>query len=343
MLDFTEQFIKNHILDKNEQINKVWDVAGTKAILVREARKRGWEIHNISKGITYFTSGETFKGAMVGHTPQTNSFVGRLVAMRKDYTKKALELNGLPTPASKAFTSGQYEEAREFLRSQHSPLVVKPSRGSTGRGITMSVSTPEQFQDAWEYAVKEDGNNPVVLLEELINGFDIRVVVVDGKARAAATRVAPFLVGDGRSTFGRLLEKHQKARHSNGYLRAHKLEIDDNWITQNKWTDSTVLPDGKIAFLRTTSNASRGGFIVDVLPLVSPSLLDLAEAAAVAAGGLGVVGVDLMVTSFSSADGAIVLELNSSPQIEIHHFPTFGQATDVAFHVMNHLERDAMR
>lgn len=343
MLDFSEKFVKTYILEKDQKINTIWDAVGTKALLVREARKRDWEVHNLSKGITYFTSEKTFKGAMVGHTPQTNSFVGRLIAMRKDYTKQALELNGIPTPGGKAFSYDQYEEALEFFQAQSSPLVIKPSRGSTGRGITMSVSTPEQFQDAWEYAVKEDGNNPVVLLEELINGFDIRVVVVDGKARAAATRVAPFIVGDGKSTFETLLNNHQQARHSNGYLRTHKLEIEDNWIAQNGWTNSTVLPDGEIAFLRTTSNASRGGFIVDVLPLVSPPLIELAEAAASACGGLGVVGVDLMVTSFSSADGAIVLELNPSPHVEIHHFPTFGQITDVAFHVMNHLERDAMR
>ncbi|MGO2114975.1 hypothetical protein [Corynebacterium casei] len=219
---------------------------------------------------------------------------------------------------------------------------MKPSRGSVGRGITMILESEDEFEKAWDLAVEEDGARPIILLEELIHGLDVRVVVVDGKVRAAATRVPPFVVGDGKTTFGDLVSAHRKTRQTNGYLRSHKLYIDGDWVARNRWEDSTVLPEGEVAFLRLTSNASRGGFIVNVLSRLSPALVDLAERTANSIPGVDVVGVDLMIDTFDSAEKATVLEINASPHLEIHHFPTFGEVTDLAYYVISHMERTAV-
>lgn len=341
-LSHTEHFVRSEIIDRNLEVNVEKMALGTRGVLVREAKNRGWEVNEITREITYFQHHEIYKGALVDHTPHTISRVGWLIGRRKDLTKKVLELNGIPSPKGRHFTGDDKDEALSFFNSFDGSLVMKPSRGSVGRGISMILNSEAEFDKAWDLAVHEDGARPIILLEELVHGLDVRVVVVDGKVRAAATRVPPFVVGNGIASFGDLISTHRSIRQSNGYLRSHKLYLDHDWIAQNGWEDSTVLPAGEIAFLRLTSNASRGGFIVNVLPKLSPALVDLAERTAKSIPGVDVVGVDLMIDTFDSADKATILEINASPHLEIHHFPTFGDSTDLAYHVVNHMERTAI-
>src|SRR5699024_5597093 len=104
-------------------------------------------------------------GALVDHTPHTTSRVGWLLARRKDLTKKVLSLNSVPTPQGRHFSESEKKEAKEFFNDFDGSLVMKPSRGSVGRGITMILESEDAFEKAWDLAVEEDGARPIILLE----------------------------------------------------------------------------------------------------------------------------------------------------------------------------------
>jgi D-alanine-D-alanine ligase-like ATP-grasp enzyme len=72
--------------------------------------------------------------------------------------------------------------------------VVKPARGEQGQGITVGVRTEDELIEAVELARRfcED-----VLLEEIVEGEDLRVLVIGGEVVAAAVRRPATVRGTG--------------------------------------------------------------------------------------------------------------------------------------------------
>ena len=94
-----------------------------------------------------------------------------------------------------------------------------------------------------------------------------------------------------------------------------------------------VVEEEKI-YLRNESSVSTGGDSIDVTDLVHPDLKKIAIKAVRAIPGLAYAGVDLMtnkdISKKPTKNSYIVLEINSSPGIDIHHFPFKGKSRDVA-------------
>ena len=89
------------------------------------------------------------------------------------------------------------------------------------------------------------------------------------------------------------------------------------------------MPDPqKVVFLRDNANLSTGGTAIDVTEQVHPSNSALAVRAARALG-LNVAGVDLVAERIDRLDpAATIIEVNASPGIRMHHYPTEGKPRD---------------
>ena len=80
-------------------------------------------------------------------------------------------------------------------------MVVKPARGEQGVGISVDVRDPKDVAAA---AIDEARKYcDTVLLEEYVQGIDLRIIVIDGKVVAAATRKPPRIQGTGQDTHPR--------------------------------------------------------------------------------------------------------------------------------------------
>ncbi|MBE0597196.1 MAG: D-alanine--D-alanine ligase [Desulfuromonadales bacterium] len=109
--------------------------------------------------------------------PYTGSGVlASAVAMDKVTTKKLLLHHELPTPSFVVFHRGE-DPLGLLERCQHFPLVVKPAREGSTIGISIVRDPQEMFQGV-EAALKYD---PVVLLEDFIQGGEVTVGVLDGE------------------------------------------------------------------------------------------------------------------------------------------------------------------
>lgn len=111
--------------------------------------------------------------------PHTGSdYVGSLLAMDKDLSKRLLCEAGLPTPEWICATPSTREEASARA---HLPCVVKPACGGSSVGISMAEDREALRRALDEAFLWEDR----VLVERRISGRELTVAILDGEALPA--------------------------------------------------------------------------------------------------------------------------------------------------------------
>lgn len=117
--------------------------------------------------------------------PVTGSGVlGTALCMDKIRTKQIWIAAGLSTPRFASWTPGG--DATALLESFGLPLIVKPAHEGSSVGITR-VHRPSDFQAALELAARYDGE---MLIEELIEGGELTVAILEGRA-LPSIRIVP--------------------------------------------------------------------------------------------------------------------------------------------------------
>jgi len=261
------------------------------------------------------------------------------IASDKRLTNQILSDLGLPVPRQMRVRGPN--DAIEAAEKIGYPVVVKPLDGNHGKGVSINLTAAEQVRTAFEQAYE---HSSVVIVETFQEGNDYRIVVVDGKVRAVAQRVPGHVVGDGRHTVAELVEiVNSDPRRGIGHEKVlTRLELDQQalrLLEQSGLTAESVLPDGKVFYLRSTGNLSTGGTSVDKTDAIHYDNRVMAERA-VKAIGLDVGGVDYIspdiTRSYKEAGGAIV-EINAAPGFRMHTSPTEGTPRDVAGPVIDML------
>lgn len=107
---------------------------------------------------------------------------GAQVEASKAFTKKLLFDNHIPTAKAETFTN--YKKAKEYLKAQGAPIVIKADGLAAGKGVTV-CETLEQAEAALEEAMKKkvfgDAGTTVVI-EEFLQGEEASILAfVDGE------------------------------------------------------------------------------------------------------------------------------------------------------------------
>ncbi|MFL6258406.1 MAG: cyanophycin synthetase [Thermoanaerobaculia bacterium] len=261
------------------------------------------------------------------------------IASDKRLTQRILEQLGLPVPRQSIVCDPQ--EAAEEAERLGFPVVIKPLDGHHGQAVATNLKTPEQVREAYEQA---RGICPRVIVESYQTGNDYRILVIDGRVAAVAQRVPGHVVGDGRSTIAELIEEvNRDPRRGIGHEKVlTRIVVDEQarrLLAEEGMTLDSVLPEGKVFYLRLTGNLSTGGTATDRTDAIHEDNRMMAERA-VKAVGLDVGGVDFVSPdisrSYREVGGAIV-EINAAPGFRMHLAPTEGKPRDVAGPVIDML------
>jgi cyanophycin synthetase len=261
------------------------------------------------------------------------------IASDKRLTHGILEQLGLPVPRQAIVYDA--EEAAEEAERLGFPVVVKPLDGSHGKGVAIGLKTVEEVRGAYEKA-SELGRR--VIVESCQRGNDYRILVIDGRMVAAARRIPGHVVGDGEHTVAELIETvNRDPRRGIGHEKVlTRLVVDEQarrLLEQAGLTLDSVLPEGKVVYLRSTANLSTGGTAVDVTDAIHEDNRLMAERA-VQAIGLDVGGVDFISPDISRSYkevGGVIVEINAAPGFRMHLAPTEGPPRDVAGPVIDML------
>jgi len=271
-------------------------------------------------------------------TSDTSS-IGVEVACDKEDTKHLLGQAQVPVPKGDIIrTERGLKEAVEYVGY---PVVLKPINGNHGRGITANVTNWEDALVAFKAAKAVSRS---VIVEKYIVGEDYRLLVINYKLVAAAKRTPAHVDGDGSSTIQQLIDKvNEDPRRGYGHekvLTAIKVDDMTNGILEaNELTIDSVLPKGETLHLKDTANLSTGGTATDVLDLVHPANVFMAERISKIIG-LDICGIDVMTSDISiplEKTGGAVLEVNAGPGFRMHLAPTSGLPRNVAAPVIDML------
>ncbi|MCX2930552.1 N-acetylglutaminylglutamine synthetase [Mycobacterium sp. CVI_P3] len=238
----------------------------------------------------------------------------------KRLTRRIVSEAGIVVPRGRLATFDADDHA--FL-AEVGDVVVKPTRGEQGKGITVGVDGPEALDSALARAREQ---HPEVLIEQRAAGDDLRLVVIDGKVVAAALRKPAEVVGTGKHTVRELIEtqSRRRAAATGGESRIPLDAVTEATVAEAGWSFDAVLPEGESLRVRRTANLHQGGTIHDVTAKVNPELCRVAVAAAEAIG-IPVTGIDLLVPDVTR-DEYVFIEANERPGLANHEPQPTAQA-----------------
>jgi len=297
------------------------------SIIVNEARRRGIAVEVIDAEHSFFAlslGGRTIRCRE--SLSDLTSGVAFAICDDKAVTRRFLRNAGLSVPDQRE--AGTQKENYAFLK-RHRRVVVKPAHGEQGQAVTVDVRTQQALDAAVKRARVLDDR---VLLEEYVEGEDLRLIVIDMKMVAAAVRRPPVVTGTGRHTVGKLIEK-QSRRRAAATGGESRIPIDsetERVLRQAGYELGDVLPAGESVAVRKTANLHTGGTIHDVTPQLHPALAAAAEEAARVID-IPVVGLDFIVPAVDGPAYAIV-EANERPGLANHEpQPTAERFIDLLF------------
>jgi len=309
------------------------------ASLVRAAEERDIPWLRLNRySLVQFGHGRYQQRIQATTTGRTSNIAVEL-ASDKEETNEILRDLGLPVPKQLLVRSAA-DAVRAAERIGY-PVVLKPLAGNHGRGVAINLRTQEEVEVGFEKA-SEHGRTIVV--ESYIEGFDHRLLVVNGELVAAAKRVPGHVVGDGKHSIEELVDiVNEDPRRGVGHEKVlTRLEFDhqaERLLAKLGYDRATVPEKDEVVYLRSTANLSTGGTAIDVTDVIHPDNREMAIRA-IKAIDLDIGGVDFLTKditeSYREAGGGIC-EVNAGPGFRMHVAPSEGTPRDVAGPVIDML------
>jgi GNAT-family acetyltransferase (TIGR03103 family) len=246
----------------------------------------------------------------------------------KRVTRRIMERAGVRVPRGALAHDGDLGAATTLLH-ECTELVVKPARGEQGRGITVGIRDEAGLERAVALALTFC---PDVLVEECVEGEDLRVVVIDHQVVAAAVRRPAEVVGDGRSPVRELI-RATSLRRERATGGESTIPVDDTTaevVAAAGHSMDDVLPAGERLRVRRTANLHTGGTIEDVTGRLHPTIAEAAVRASRAIG-IPVTGLDFLVPDLDGPDH-VFIEANERPGLANHEpQPVVERFVDLLF------------
>lgn len=260
------------------------------------------------------------------------------VSADKHLAKKILNSSGVKTPKGDIFTGHNSEDAISYAHNIY-PVVLKPNWGSHGDYVIANIQNRHEIEIAISNFVAQKGSNTAFIVEKYVEGCEHRLFVTAFGGFAIVKREPAMVTGNGINNILHLAcEETEKRKEikKNQYSALCPIVLDNDvndFLLKRGITQGIeYIPlKGEKVYLRNQSNLAKGGVAIDMTSLAHPSVKRLALKALKSFPGLPCAGLDLICKDISEPlKDYAVLEVNSSPGLAMHMFPSAGEAQDVA-------------
>lgn len=342
------KFVRKTIVDPKLGFNHSSTTRSAVNSIIGEFQKLGWSSEQIdnkpSKTLKHkITSADgntvlSMSSAKVFRHPMYTE----QICQRKHLTKRMLEFDNLPVPAGSDFSPKEKNIARAFFEKIPKPVVIKPTNSGGSHGVTVGVTTIQDFESAWKFAIDEGGNESSVLIEEFVRGVELRALVVGDEVVSIIARIQPFVVGDGKSQLSLLIDDAKDARKV--HYRAMQLPVVIDWdfIAKRGYSSDSVPDRDDIVYLNPLGLPANGAFLVDVTDSVCDPIKSLAVNGRRAIPGLEVGGIDILVEDINDASTAVILEVNTAPSLNLHRYATHGTPRAVDLDIVEYFHAQSL-
>jgi GNAT-family acetyltransferase (TIGR03103 family) len=296
-------------------------------IIISEARRRGIgvEIIDAEGGFFRLTYGGRSIVCRESLTALTTA-IAMSICDDKRVTRRIVKAANVNVPQQ--VSADDEEKTRAFVEA-HESVVVKPARGEQGKGVAVGLKDWSETQTAIETARKLCNE---VIVEEFVQGSDLRIIVIDYRVVAAAIRKPAAVIGNGRSTVRDLIE-HQSRRRAAATGGESQIPLDaetERCVAEAGFSLDDVPPADKYMVVRKTANLHTGGTIHDVTGILHRTLIEAAVQAARAIE-IPVTGIDFIVKTPTEPDYWFI-EANERPGLANHEpQPTAERFVDLLF------------
>ncbi|MFA7308972.1 MAG: hypothetical protein WC045_02760 [Patescibacteria group bacterium] len=259
----------------------------------------------------------------------------------KLFVKRILEKNGLPVARGRAFSVLQKKRVETYVEQDLGyPVIVKPVTGSMSQHITTNIQNRTQLQEA---ILKVAQYTPYFMVERYINSpYVYRANVIDQDFVAVVRRIPAHVVGDGVHTIQELID-HKNADPRRGpagdqsFVLYHLTfdDVSEKLLQQKGYTVETVPQEGEPVYLQEKVILDIGADLEEVTPQVHPDNIELFRRVATIFG-IYLVGIDLLAKDIAISwkeQECAILELNSLPYIDMHHYPSIGEPVNIGAQV----------
>lgn len=306
-----------------------------------EAKKRGIKMYEFHLG------------------PIRDIFIAEYKGPRQDGASKKITFDGLPRPGireaeslswmdnkgimkekflkegipvARGGTAWTYRQALRIFNSITKPVITKPNLGSRSRHTMIHLNTPEDLKIGFRKAKKL---SPIVVVEEELRGFLFRGTLIGGKLAGVVKRDQPEVSGDGVHTVQELLDR-ENARPERAGPIFHKIPIDKEALAEldrQKIKLADIPEKGRVVTFSQKTSRGCGGTTTEVTDITHPDNVAMLEHVGAYLKD-PLVGVDFIIEditkSWREEQHCGVIECNSLPFIDLHHYVLFGKPQNVA-------------
>lgn len=286
-------------------------------IIITEAEKRGITVKIVvpEKGLFTLQHGPHTVHCCSSLTDKS-SVVSAEICLDKYLTNAVLRQTHIHVPDQ--IEAGSSRKNNAFF-NKYKRVVTKPPSQSMGRGVSVDIRSIDEMEETIRLLKISDDES--VIIEEFVEGEDVRILIMDHKYVAAIHRTPPAVTGDGVSTIAELIRATNAAKP------------DDNQIPLNYETKrciklsgyqaTDVLPKDETIPVRKNANEHTGGVPEDVTDSVSPYIRTVAEEISRIIN-IPLIGIDFLVPKVDG-DDYTVIEVNSRPGLDGHEPQPVGE------------------
>lgn len=343
-IDIVNSFIKNTLINFNERFSIIESILSEELIgpstleICNAAKELHMPVLRLGNSgfyqIGYGKQGRIIEAAMGNKT----SCIATDISCDKLLTKDILRIQNLPV--AKGEKVSNVINLLKVAEEIGYPVVIKPQFGNKGKGVVVNIKNEKELIKAYQRVSNEYEE---VIVEKFYDGDDYRVCVVNYEVVAVSKRIAPYIVGDGKSTVKELIDKinEDERRGQDHEKPLTKIMIDneivENLARENYCLNSVLNKDEKIV-LRENSNLSTGGVAIDYTDIISAENKEICVRAAKAIG-LDICGVDICTKDISKTllNNGIIMEVNAAPGLRMHVYPEQGTKRNVGMNIVNML------
>lgn len=243
--------------------------------------------------------------------------------------KKFLRKNNIPVAFGESVASK--ENAKSTFAKGKAPFIAKPRLGSRGRHTITHIYDENQIVEAFSIARKLCA---FVIIEEQLFGSVYRGTYIGGEIVGILRGDPARIVGDSIHTIEQLIAMKNESKHE----QVKDVAITPlliSFIGRQNYNLDTVLPEGLQIDLSEKIGINYGGYAVEEFPNTHPKILEYLKRAGDALDA-PVIGFDFIIPDITQDPDTQrwgIIEANSLPFINLHHFPIEGTPRNAASRV----------
>ncbi len=259
--------------------------------------------------------------------PMTNPAISHL-CKHKNLTYEYVSNNGITVPVTLQRGGDKDSGATDMndLLDRFKKLVIKPVDSLSSKGLTIGVTDSVSLNIAIDYALEY---SDTALVQQQIEGDEVRFVLFDGIITAALIRQTPQVVGDGTSSIRELIEQENVSRRLIVDTMVTYPDIDVDQLTGINL--SLIPEDGEVIELSRATSIRNGASIYNVIDKVHESYIKLVELLIADLGARFIV-VDVMFKDYTMpADDQnyALIEFNELPSLRLCYSSRDGSHYDI--------------